>query len=167
MIEEFYGDRVAKRSGVPLLNHIYEGVTILNYLGASENTIEAFRLHPMFQTDKDLADNHPKMLSMRRPVVIFLMEYRNIANASLSDIVFRDYSRDWCPLTLRRAIKISPLEEVNQMLIADKIQNYKDFRKYHHGTHPRSDELEFYFRHWHKALDLSSARVHELMGIIE
>jgi hypothetical protein len=34
------------------------------------------------------------------------------------------------------------------MLIADKIQNRKDFELYHEGTHERSLELKCYFIDW-------------------
>lgn len=38
--------------------------------------------------------------------------------------------------------------DLNDMLLADKIQNRKDFRMYHLGKHERSDELEAYFNLW-------------------
>jgi hypothetical protein len=34
------------------------------------------------------------------------------------------------------------------MLIADKIQNRKDFELYHKDIHERSDELKQYFFNW-------------------
>jgi hypothetical protein len=43
---------------------------------------------------------------------------------------------------------LSPLEEVNKMLVADKIQNRKDFEIYHKENHPRAVELDKYFKNW-------------------
>ena len=48
------------------------------------------------------------------------------------------------------------------MLKADKIQNYKDFRKYHLGTHEKSAELEQYFEEWLAALNVSKERFLEI-----
>jgi hypothetical protein len=156
-IEDFYGDRVAKRSGVPLMNHITEGTKLLEYLGATKETIRAYRLHPIYQNDSDLFQNYLDLVYERTVVSVYIMEYRNIANASLSNNVFRDHSQDWSPLRFQVPIKLSPIDEVNDMLIADKCQNYKDFLKYHYGTHLRSDELDFYFTMWLKALRVSDS----------
>lgn len=154
-IKEFYGNKKAVRSGVPLINHITEGTNILNEFGMLPSVIEAYQLHPMFQDDNELWYNRHKLLKLDSYTVMLIMEYRNIANASLSDIVYRDYQTDWHPLRLKRPIKISPIDEVNRMLIADKVQNWKDFKIYHLGNHERSDELDFYFRSWFRALGIS------------
>lgn len=155
MIEEFYGDRKAVRSGVPLINHINEGTRILIGLGALPDVVEAYRLHPMFQNDDELFHNRYKLLSLNPYTVMLLMEYRNTANSALSDIVYKDYQTDWCPLRLRHPIKTSPIDEVNKMLIADKVQNWKDFKIHHLGKHERSEELDYYFRSWFRALGIS------------
>ena len=41
------------------------------------------------------------------------------------------------------------------ILIADKIQNRKDFELYHLGKHERSDELDSYFKNWLERLNIS------------
>ena len=43
------------------------------------------------------------------------------------------------------------------MLIADKVQNRKDFLKYHYGTHKKSVELDIYFKNWLRALNVTEA----------
>jgi len=43
-------------------------------------------------------------------------------------------------------------EEVKQMLIADRAQNYKDFMLHHCGKHERSGELYKYFNNWFELL---------------
>lgn len=40
------------------------------------------------------------------------------------------------------------------MLVADKVQNYKDFSLYHADTHPRAKELERYFQNWFCRLNI-------------
>lgn len=42
------------------------------------------------------------------------------------------------------------------MLIADKVQNYKDFEIYHKSTHPRSKELDQYFKNWLQKLNINT-----------
>lgn len=169
LTEEWYGGRTAKRSGVPLINHIKEGVIVLRYYGASDEAIAAFILHPLFQADEDLASNLTVLHALDSIVVAHIMEYRNIANASLSSIVEytnSDHNFNW-EVKLKRQIKISPIMQVNLMLIADKVQNYKDFIIHHKGTHPRSEELDYYFIKWLEALSVSDQLFHKLCYVIK
>lgn len=144
LIAKHYGDRVAKRSQVPLINHINEGLIILESIKAVETTKKAFCLHPLFQADEDLQENYYMASFVEPHVLLLTMEYRNIANAYLSDKIDTDWK-----------LKLSPILEVNEMLIADKVQNYKDFATYHYGTHERSDALNRYFHKWLEALNVS------------
>jgi hypothetical protein len=52
-------------------------------------------------------------------------------------------------------IPLSPLAAVNTMLVADKIQNRKDFLAQHRANHPRAAELDRYFRLWLERLGVS------------
>lgn len=148
MISKFYGDKKAKRSGLYLMNHIDEGLAILEDIGASEAAKRAYCLHPIFQSDIDLKVTYDLSFSRLGPistdVVMATMEYRNIANAYLS-------TRQ---IEVLNDINLSPLKDVNDMLIADKIQNKKDFMLYHYGEHDRSDELFNYFNNWHDRLGI-------------
>ena len=155
LIRAHYGDRTAKRSGVPLIAHIEEGLEILVRLEADRETMEAYAVHPLFQADDDLAANRDKAVLLPSRVVMLAMEYRSVANAFLSDQVEKGPDeRGREAIYPRRPLRLSPLAEVNRMLVADKVQNRKDFEIHHKGTHARSDELDFYFRHWLKALGL-------------
>ena len=89
----------------------------------------------------------PDLVSAVRPRVLALaLEYRNIANAHLS----------WHPAGVD-AFSLSPLPEVNDMLVADKVQNRKDFELYHASTHPRRARLAEYFAEWMAKLGGSDA----------
>ncbi len=157
-IYEFYGARKAKRSGVPLMQHIEEGLAVLEAIGTTERTKRAYCLHPLLQADEDLLRTYERGVSTLTddPAVLALaLEYRNIANATLSPRLVN--SADDIPL--------SPLDEVNDMLRADKVQNWKDFAAHHRGTHPRSAELERYFHLWHERLGLSPERVKALVKV--
>lgn len=55
MIEKFYEGKTAKRSGIAYINHINEGMILCDYLGYSLFVKQAFCLHPLFQSDKELA----------------------------------------------------------------------------------------------------------------
>jgi len=171
LIKNHYGDRVAKRSGVPLINHIDEGLDIMMFRGASIEAQEAFCIHPLLQNDSDLAARFHQVSAYVCTYVFGLaLEYRNIANAFLSErmdepeIASELYT--YGPTAVARYIKISPLPEVNEMLIADKVQNFKDFQLYHNGTHPRSYQLNNYFNVWAIALGLSPAQFKELRNSI-
>jgi hypothetical protein len=148
MVEQFYGDGYAKRSNIWFMNHIDEGMIILNYLKKSDAAKAGFCLHPLTQDDDNLGKNFSMLSKEGNPYNVGLsLEYRNIANAYLSKREINSIDE----------IALSPLVEVNDMLIADKVQNYKDFLLYHRGTHPRSDILENYFNNWLKKLDCHAA----------
>lgn len=59
---------------------------------------------------------------MDRRVMLLGMEYRSTANNYLS---FKSATEQ---------IKLSPITDVNHMLVADKVQNRKDFEIYHKGA---------------------------------
>jgi len=146
LIEEYYGTQRASRSGVPLINHIYEGVEWLDYICADVSAIEAFYLHPMIQHESDLQQNWSRIASssFSPRTIMFLMEYRNIANLGLRPFNLPD---PFYPQT-------SPIPAVNDMLRADKIQNRKDFDLYNKGILEASDDLTRYFAGWFTVLGI-------------
>lgn len=169
LISKHYGDRVAKRSQVPLINHINEGLVVLDAIGASYASKRAFCLHPLFQADADLEENCHRSVFMAPDIMMLTMEYRSVANEFLSDkmddIVIEDIS--WGIADAARVIRLSPLQEVNDMLIADKVQNYKDFVTYHQKTHARTSELDDYFNMWLDRLGVSDKQYGELCKLID
>lgn len=148
LIAAHYGDRRATRSQQPLIKHIHEGVLLLQDLQATERAQNAFCLHPLFQGDRDLEQtyrtwqDHCDAWTHDPAAILLVMEYRRVANAYLSHRT----------ITAAADIELSPLGEVNQMLVADKIQNRRDFEAFHRGTHPRSEALERYFHLWFERL---------------
>lgn len=148
MVEQFYGEGKAQRSQAWFMNHIDEGMIILSHWNKSSAAMAAFCLHPLTQDDDNLAKNFAMLSKEGNSYHVGLsLEYRNIANAYLSKRSV-DSLED---------VALSPLHEVNDMLIADKVQNYKDFLIYHLGTHPRSDILVNYFNNWLKKLHCEDA----------
>jgi hypothetical protein len=151
-IENYYKGKSAKRSKLPYMNHINEGIVILKLLHAPDSAIEAFCLHPLFQGDNELATYHEdKELNflMGPKLMKLVIEYRNVANNFLA------------PHYGKKEPKLSPIIEVNWMLLADKIQNYKDFlnhqRHPHMGLAPTMSmqkwiELDKYFQEWLRLL---------------
>lgn len=152
LIVEHYAMQCAKRSGVPLINHIDGGLKILDHLGETQRVKDAYCLHPMLQHDRDLNANWKEVaidfgsVPDGAEVVLLAMEYRSVANEFLSDKVHSIAFAD---------IRLSPIPQVNNMLVADKIQNRKDFELYHKDSHPRSTELEQYFKVWLQRLGIS------------
>jgi hypothetical protein len=161
-IAEHYGDRRAERSGVPLLRHVDEGLAVLEAIDAPLVAREAYCLHPLLQGDAELAAAflpgsvfHRHVL--RPHAVALAMEYRAVANGYLSHRTIDDASE----------ISLGPLPEVRQMLIADKVQNRKDFERYHAISHPRARELDRYFRLWLDRLGVSEAEYGRFVTIME
>ena len=157
LIKAYYGDKAANRSQVPLMNHIDEGIIILKYTRAAEPVIDAYCLHPLVQDDDALKDNWFKLSAISDScTVMYAMEYRSVANEYLSAKVNTGHK-----------IRLSPLAAVNLMLVADKIQNRKDFIKYHRGTHPRSRELDRYFDDWMHVLGIDTAEYEFVCEVID
>ena len=155
LVQQYYGDKRTKRYGVPLIYHIDEGGYILNYIGASDIVKDAYYLHPLLQSDEDFNKNlNMNFGSISTESIILAMEYRRVANSYLS--------------TMSKSSFVGfPNEQIKDMLLADKIQNYKDFMKYHKDTHKRSVELEQYFLNWFELLDVSLHAVNRFIEQLE
>lgn len=160
MIVGHYGDQVAIRSQVPLINHIDEGVAILKAIGSDDYTIAAYMIHPLMQNDEDLQrfvnSEWPEKIHPR--IMLYAMEYRKSANAYLCRPNTDHYTADDSP-------EIT-LAQVKHMLIADKVQNRKDFEAYHLGHHARSVQLHAYFKNWLAALGVSEMQYQELTKLL-
>lgn len=159
-ISRYYEGKFAKRSKVPYMNHINEGLIILDQLGADEDTKSAYCLHPIFQEDNAIMNNFNiinERLTISPRVMLLVMEYRNVANRGLSCYQVDNPDK----------IYLSPIPEVNLMLVADKVQNRKDFLKYHLGTHEKSIELDIYFKNWLRALGVTEAMYNKLIEEID
>lgn len=143
-ISHFYGAETAKRSGVPLMNHIDEGLAIMEKNGASVAAKAAFCIHPMLQSDEEFQSRiYGVMALVSSRVLMLALEYRRAANAYLC----KPYTDDWTQFEISQAVGYL-LPEVKDMLIADKLQNQKDFQIHHLGKHHRSDKLDAYFIKW-------------------
>lgn len=143
LIKEYYGTKRAVRSQVLLMQHIEEGLQLLQALEADEITQAAYCLHPFLQSDEDFIanKNNPLLEHISAPVLLLAMEYRRVANSYLSNKEKTDFVGFSCP-------------EVRLMLLADKVQNYKDFCQYHKGIHPRTKDLDRYFHNWFELLQI-------------
>lgn len=141
-IEEFYGNKRTERSNVPLIKHIHEGIGILINIGASIEALRAFCIHPIVQNNYDIDLSWSNVLPLAE-------EYRDKANLYL------------CRPETDHIDNIDTLSELLGdisydcicMLYADKLQNQKDFIKYHKDTHPRSKQLDKYFKLWLEYLE--------------
>lgn len=154
-IHDYYGTRTAKRSGVPLMQHINEGIIILERIGADLVTQGAFCLHPLFQMDETFV-NEAQAYMMRHGFTssaFTAMEYRGIANAYLAHHAMPP-----------DGIRLGPLLRVHQMLVADKVQNCKDFDLHHKGRHANSDRLTEYFDQWLDALEVTEGDYNRLIS---
>ena len=139
IISEIYGNSVAKRSGAPLINHINEGLVVLKNLGTSLYAQEAYMVHPITQNNEYFDKYHHRLYELNGRTVLYAMEYAKTAN-------------NWLCGMPRPKTPLSSIFEVNQMLVADKIQNRKDFEIYHKATHENSAALDQYFKDWLEVL---------------
>jgi len=145
-ISEFYGTRRANRSRVPYMNHINEGIFILEtQFPGSLVCQKAFCLHPLFQQDEELKRFYDTRSRFDQEAVVIAMEYRHVANAHLPRH----------PVKAPEEIYLGPLLEVARLLRADKIQNCKDFEQFNRN-HPNYERLSHYFhKEWFPRLSIS------------
>ena len=160
-IQAFYADRRAQRSQVPLIAHINEGLALLDALGAEQSAKDAFCLHPLVQDNEALVQSlepgsHLRAFPVEPVAVALAMEYRATANAYLSHHCTGPTDEP----------ALSPLPAVNLMLVADKVQNRKDFELYHQASHANSALLAQYFANWLRRLGISEARYQELVALL-
>ncbi len=166
VLERFAG-RTARRSGIPYMAHISEGAYLLHCLfAADEDTVAAFCVHPLFQSDRHLmrlmAEQSAIDLLPRRAIVL-AMEHRRYATAyGISD-----------PVREPERIEIGFLPEAWQMLAADKIQNKKDFMRHVYKSNSRdsflrvSEQGERYFNSWLIRLGVTDDLHTKSLGILK
>lgn len=157
LIAREYGTQRAKRSQVLLIDHIHQGLQIMDLFGATVQAKLAYCLHPLVQNYVDLEANMAKICReelLNPRALILAMEYRNKANRFLCCPENDSYT----PSELKEIVG-ELLPEVRHMLIADKIQNNKDFMLHHYGTHERSTQLKEYFEDWFFILGVSPGEV--------
>jgi len=142
IITDFYNTRVAKRSQVPLINHITEGIDILKTLNASTLAIKAFCIHPIVQNNEGIDCSHLDSYTLA-------VEYKSKANSYLCKA-----ETDWIKdiLDISNVVGDKSID-CAKMLYADKLQNRKDFLIYHYSTHHRGQQLLRYFNLWLSYLD--------------
>lgn len=157
LIETYYGDTKSSRGDQYYMNHIDEGLYILEQLKADQETKDAWCLHPIVQSDAALRDAVTLSFEgISSKAMMYAMEYRWRANNHLS------FHAPKVP----EYIELLP---VRQMLIADKIQNCKDFELYLRGRPnvPNSERLYDYFhKEWFKSLYISEEYYETMAGDI-
>lgn len=142
-IRLYYGFNIATRSGVSLMNHIDEGLVILDILGASYAAKLAFCIHPIIQGNLNIKCTDNKY------VLELANEYKVKANSYLCKPE-TDYIQTIEQVHL---VVCGMSKDCADMLMADKMQNKKDFLIYHQHSHPRSPQLERYFNLWIEYLE--------------
>ena len=139
-----YAAGKAARSGVFLIGHIVEGLMILVRIGASRTAMQAWCLHPIVQSNDDLVNTVARGIPVNfgnqhiQPLIL-AMEYRAVANSYLSNMT---------PNRAKLREDVNRIPAIRQMLIADKVQNRKDFVSQPEGTYANEDALNTYFEDW-------------------
>lgn len=157
IISSAYENKKANRSGMFYMNHIDEGLKILDAycLISGPRISEAWSVHPIVQGDLELnaAVRTGLINEIRSDVLCLAMEYRSWANAHLSSHPSKVPS-------------YGTLSETRYLLIADKIQNRKDFDLYLKGRIPNSERLEEYFKEWFDVLNISEHAYHDVTHLL-
>lgn len=169
IIRSVFVGRKARRTNLPYIRHIDQGLYLLRYAKASQTVLGAWCLHPLFQLDEyflPLLEGKGTFLfnGVTLPVLGLAMEYRASANSYLTS----DERQHPDPAS-RQYPRLSPVKEVNLMLQVDKVQNYRDARLhlYPHITNSESAMLDRYFQRWLGALGVSSRDAEQMEKLLE
>ena len=147
--------RRSERTAVNYFEHVEEGVKILQMLNAPLLVQQAFVIHPLLQHDDALVENLPHVIYFNSLALVLCMEYRRVANLGT-----RKNIRDtW-------EISLSPMPEVNLMLVADKIQNRKLYETRLPKDDPDYDEIGRYFMKWMDALSIPEHEYQRLIAAL-
>ncbi len=166
LIEKYYGSKTANRSGRPYIEHINQGLIILDAMGANNESKRAWCYHPLVQLDEDLVKNYKKVKSRNElcdaHIILLAMEYRRLANSyrTTHEKRYNHQYRDKQLLSeytvgTRLDVEISPLIEVNQALMADKIQNRYAYERYLKPFQSNMEYLVPYFKFWFEFFQIS------------
>ena len=163
LVSRTYKDRTEARSGLPLMNHIDEGFRILEAIGANDAAMRAYFIHPLVQDDESLKKffyGEERIENMygadwNGEILLLAMEYRSVANAFLSDMTILGVDQ----------IRLSPLKEVNDMLIASKVLDRKNFENLKNISRDCFDILDKYFKLWLERLGISERQYQKLCKI--
>lgn len=149
-ISRHYGATAAQRTKLPWINHIVEGVVLIHQLGGRIGAADAFCWHPLIQSDTTYLETLVEMrrhynLNTNGEVLVNVLGYRDAANRWLRGVVNKDNQP-----------KKHPLESVNVMLMADKIQNRKDFEANERlFSVEDAASLHYYFDCWFNTLGIT------------
>ena len=155
VIKKFYKGKETSK-GIPYINHIDEGVGHLENLHVSDVVINAFILHPFVQcvnlkgtykdcllTEKEL-EKHINIFEIEPEIAFELLLYRKYVNSYLCREATDNYNINDAFEDVKGLTKYP---NTVKMLIADKLQNFKDFLLYRQD-HPRKEHLNNYFTIW-------------------
>ena len=155
VIDNFYKG-MSTSKGVPYINHINEGINHLENMKVDDDVINAFILHPFVQcvnlkgtykdcllTEKEL-EKHINIFEIEPEIAFELLLYRKYANSYLCRETTDNFSIHDAYRYLNNLINY---QTTVKMLIADKLQNFKDFLLYRQD-HPRKEFLNQYFTIW-------------------
>lgn len=140
LVEAVLGDEREAGSDTFRMNYVDEGLGVLTQLGASKLAKRAFCLVPLLQDDVALGKYFDAISTALDDIpggtatIALALEYRNVANG-------------WLPG--RQApvgVLLSPLKEVNDMLIADKVYRRNML------TSAQTATLDAHYQTWLKAL---------------
>jgi hypothetical protein len=161
VISKFYKGKATSK-GIPYINHIDEGVSHLINLAVPDDVVEAFILHPFVQcvnligtygetllTEKEL-EKHINIFELKPEIAYELLLYRKFANSYLCRPDTDDLEFAKC---YGKVMTLVNHQSTVRMLIADKLQNYKDFWLYRKDNHKRSVHLVNYFETWLSILE--------------
>ena len=168
-ISQFYKGKKTSKN-IPYINHIDEGVGYLELMGVSDTVVNAFILHPFVQC-VNLKGTYNKTLLTKSELEEYVDIFELEPDVAYELLLYRKYANSYLcrPDTDGAAIMeayslIDTLQNHQttvRMLIADKLQNFKDFIKYRED-HERAKHLTQYFIYWlsilHNIVDSNSIR---------
>lgn len=138
-MKDLFSTSVSKRTKDLSTNPMEEGLAILNILESNHITKKAYCIHQLFHNDESLERSWDgnRFPNCDIKSMLLAMEFRTLYKSKPNR---------------NGIIKLSPIKEVNEMMLAYKMQQYKNFEINGRGQTDNDELVESSFKNWIKQL---------------
>lgn len=161
-IQAAYNGRKARKSGLPYIKHIAEGLALLQQeFNAGWAVQAAWCLHPLYQDPYYL----PKMMDPEYVRSIGMPAVDPGVAALVVDYI--QHANEYLPPHVYSRWPVKPKWGWTEVLLkVDKVQNRMDFENQHYAPSEWKSILTLYFDHWFEVLGITPDEYQRLVKLI-
>ncbi len=119
------------------ISYTYKVMAVNKWLNFSKICTDSLIILPLLWSDKDFVNNW-KTITISSNLAFFISEYKNVS---------KNYNLDR-KIQSTSDIVISPITDVNNLLLSTAIVNYNNYENHYKLTHPRASLFGEYYKNW-------------------